>query len=172
MIDSPEAIKILIDAGFDIDTRDLAGYTTLMKTRSPEVAQLLIDAGADINAKRITFTPVHQSTDTVLMITESADIVRLLVKAGANIDAQNTIGYTALMTSESLEKIKALIDCGADTSIRNQFGYDAFETFEYLLHHIVTDEISRYLEHVQLMLAAKTDASVNDGDSVNNRQRL
>lgn len=69
MIDSPEAIKILILAGFDVDTRDLAGYTTLMKTKSPIVAQLLIDAGADVNATCITPTPAHQNTDTVLMIT-------------------------------------------------------------------------------------------------------
>ena len=169
MIDSPQAIKILIDAGFDVDTRDLAGYTTLMKTRSPEVAQLLIDAGADVNATCITPTPAQQNTDTVLMITEKAEIVRLLVKAGANIDAQNIIGDTALMNTESLEKIIALINCGADPCIENQFGWNAFNIIrEYCNDH---DAIEQYLKDIEPNYAAKLSASATKNEEIDNVQK-
>lgn len=170
MIDSPEIIKILIDAGVDVDTRDRKGYTTLMKTISAEVAQLLIDAGADVNAT-LTKRGI-QNTDTVLMITESPDVVRLLVNAGANINAQNIVGYTALMNTNSFEKIKALIECGADPYIENQFGYNAFQASRETCDDY--DAINRYLEHIELLYAAKRAASATEGDWLSNdkRQRI
>ncbi|OYY50004.1 MAG: hypothetical protein B7Y48_03975 [Methylophilales bacterium 28-44-11] len=170
MIDSPKAIKILIDAGFDIDTRDLAGYTPLMKTNSQEVAQLLIDAGADVNATCISPTPAQQNTDTVLMITESPDIVRLLVKAGANIDAQNIMGDTALMNTESLEKIIALINCGADPYIENQFGWNAFNMIrEYCTDH---DAIEYYLKEIEPRYAPKLSASATKNELGNVQKQI
>ena len=169
MIDSPEAVKILIDAGFDIDTRDLSGYTTLIKTKSPEVAQLLIDDGADVNATCISPTPAQQNTDTVLMITESPDIVRLLVKAGANIDSQNIIGCTALMNTKSLEKIKSLINCGANPYIENQFGFNAFNMFrEYCTDY---DAIEQYLKDIEPYYPAKLFAPATKNEELDNVQK-
>ena len=170
MIDSPEIIKILIDAGVDIDTRDLDGYTTLMKTKSPDVAQLLIDAGADVNATCITPTPAHQNTDTVLMITESPDIVRLLVKAGANIDSQNIIGCTALMNTYSLEKIKRLMNCGANPFIENQFGYNAFNMFREQCNDY--DAIKQYLEDIVPDYTAKLSELATKNEEVDIQQKI
>lgn len=51
---SPEVVKILIDAGADVNLHNNTGDTALMRAtvkKCPTVAGILIEAGADINAK-------------------------------------------------------------------------------------------------------------------------
>lgn len=149
MIDSPEIIKVLIDAGIDIDTRDFDGYTALMKTNSPDVAKLLIAAGADVNA--VLPNSDNVNSDNVLMVTESAEIIRILASAGADLNAQNQIGATALMVVKSLDKIKALIESGADPLIEDINGDNAFTVYR-LSHYDDSIELKAYLEKLRLSI--------------------
>ena len=60
---SAELAQALIDAGVDIEARDVAGYTPLMfaawGNQNPAVVQALIDAGVDLEARHVgVSTPV------------------------------------------------------------------------------------------------------------------
>ncbi|MBR1604047.1 MAG: ankyrin repeat domain-containing protein, partial [Synergistaceae bacterium] len=52
---NPEVIKLLIDAGADVNARNEDGKTALMAAarynQNPEVIETLVDVGADVNAR-------------------------------------------------------------------------------------------------------------------------
>ena len=51
---TPENIKVLLDAGADVDARDEFGRTVLMWAAgngTPENIKVLLDAGADLNVR-------------------------------------------------------------------------------------------------------------------------
>ena len=52
---TPEGVRALLDAGADLEARDVYGWTPLMSAarsnENAEVVQLLLDAGADLEAR-------------------------------------------------------------------------------------------------------------------------
>jgi ribosomal protein S18 acetylase RimI-like enzyme len=77
-----ELVKLLLDAGADIEAKDKYGYTALIRAASngyTEVVKLLLDAGADIEAKK-------ENGDTALIRAASnghTEVVKLLKQYGA-----------------------------------------------------------------------------------------
>jgi tankyrase len=95
-------VKILLNAGADIDARDKMGITLLMlacgkSTQSyKEIAELLINKGALINQHdRLGYTPLLLSLSG-----GSAEIAELLIEKGADVYAQTKHGDTALLLAE------------------------------------------------------------------------
>lgn len=89
--------KSLIEAGADIDAKNINGTTPLMITSCPKITKLLIEAGADVNAK-------DKNGYTALMLAaKSGNIekVNILVEAGADVNAVGFDGSTALSLSEA-----------------------------------------------------------------------
>jgi ankyrin repeat protein len=82
------AVKTFLDAGMEIDSRDAAGFTALMKAaqmRKTETAQSLLAAGANPN---ITVTTGEQQGSALSFAAENGDLrtMRVLLTAGANVD--------------------------------------------------------------------------------------
>lgn len=88
-------VKILIDAGADVNARDRTGSTTLMFAASgpfPDTVALLLDRGAQINAidGNEHFTPLMWAAAE-----GQAEVVALLLKRGADATLQDVDGDTA-----------------------------------------------------------------------------
>ena len=84
-----EIAQILVDAGSDIEARDVKHAASLLHIasllRSPETLQALLDAGADFEARLDDGgTPLHNAASS-----GSAENVQALIESGANIEARN-----------------------------------------------------------------------------------
>ena len=92
-IGSPEAVKLLLDSGADVNAKNQFEATALiLGAGNPAKARMLVEKGADVNAKsKLGRTP--------LMIAASCDgcsaTVKLLLDKGADPNAKDKDGNTA-----------------------------------------------------------------------------
>jgi len=120
------AVRLIIDAGVDIDAKDLKGNSALMLLSDipADLAvymRLLIDAGANIDAK-------NNQGETALMLASAngnRNAVVELIKAEADVNARDDKGKTVLehaFSGQQKRVIKALIKAGADVNATNNQG--------------------------------------------------
>ena len=88
LIDAKNAdeTKFIIDAGADVNARNIHGDTALMRAKTAEQTKLLIKAGANIKD-----TDIYGRT--ALMFAKSDEQTRLLVKAGSGANAGTFFKY-------------------------------------------------------------------------------
>lgn len=121
VLDKPEMLKVLCDAGLDLEVQDRQGHTALMSAlyqNKDDVAHNLIVAGADVNAKSKEaiiegYTPLH--------FAESVAMTEELIKAGADVNAAAQDGETPMM-GKSVEVLKVLHENGADLTVQDSSG--------------------------------------------------
>jgi len=115
-----EAVKEVLAAGADVNTKDRVGRTPLHSAAGEghkEVVKLLIAEGADVNAKLDGdggATPLHSAAGE-----GHKEIVELLVAEGADVNAQNGGGSTPLHEAaygDYKEIAELLITAGADVN--------------------------------------------------------
>ena len=120
----PELIKLLIEAGANVNAKENDGRTPLMCAADKghsEIVKLLIENGADVNAK-------NNYGHTSLMCAAGkghTEIVKLLIEKGANVNAKNNYGRTPLMYAADeghTETVKLLIEKGADVNAKDKDG--------------------------------------------------
>lgn len=109
-----EMAQLLIEAGADVDVRDLGGDTVLMYAVTggdhPEVVRLLLEAGAEVNAKNNKgYTALEYAC--YMAGDSTVDLVKVLLDAGADVDAKDNEGRTPLGLA----------------SVRSQYGETAVE---------------------------------------------
>lgn len=146
-MENPAAVKILIDAGADVNCVGDYGRTLLFeaiygaymseegfKTEGGihftpyhiESIKLLIASGANVNARDENGnTPLHQASMSFRGFTDLPEIIRILIAAGAKVDARNNEGATPLMRAAScnaVENAEALIAAGADVNAKDNGG--------------------------------------------------
>jgi len=95
-----------------------------------DLVKMLIDAGADINIENWSGYASSSGSTALINAARGGhlDIVRVLIKAGANIDFMGRDGDTALMIAAragNIEVAKALLDAGADVNIADRYGNTA-----------------------------------------------
>ncbi|TSA12768.1 MAG: ankyrin repeat domain-containing protein [Betaproteobacteria bacterium] len=98
---NPGLVKVLLDAGADVNAADERGWGALMKAAYnadldrgfADVVQLLIDAGADVEA------PIGYGIRPLMLAAGYGEtaVVETLLRAGADVLARNEGGLTALM---------------------------------------------------------------------------
>ena len=92
---NPELASLLIDAGVDVNAKDLDGDTALheaFRRNHVEVVRILIQAGARVDERcNCGRTPIFKASAR-----GCADGVRLLLEAGANLKLSNDAGWTPL----------------------------------------------------------------------------
>ena len=109
-------VKILIDAGADVNAKDNTGntsFTYAIREGSAEIARILIDAGADVNAKNnVGYTALLYAA-----MNGYTKIVQLLLDKGADVNATKTDGSTPLLYAAKngyTKIVQLLLDKGAD----------------------------------------------------------
>lgn len=114
-------IKVLLEAGANVNTIDQSCYTPLHWKRNVEVVELLIQSGADVNTRSFhNWTPLHLIRDI--------KTAEALIKAGANVNAVDEFNNTPLFYQDTLEVIKFLIQKGADVNIKNTVNRTPLDT--------------------------------------------
>jgi ankyrin repeat protein len=125
---SPEIVRLLLDAGVDIEARDDTGRTALFVAAScsrehTAVVQALLDAGADLNA-----LDEHERTALHEMGDGFVETVCLFIQNGADVNALDQFERTPLEMTASkgfMETVRVLIGFGADVNSANLFGHTA-----------------------------------------------
>lgn len=139
-------VRILLDAGAEINARSDYGRTALMWLDDDATEELvwdLIAAGAKINLK-------DEAGDTALILAvawSEPEVLRALVNAGAKVNAKNKEGETALMKAAAggnLECVRLLIDSGADINRKNNSGETALKLADDNEHAEVVQQLEAY----------------------------
>lgn len=123
----PQIVKLLLDAGADVNTEHRTRGTPLhiactVRNADPLIVANLIAAGADVHARRDGPPSAHALAGDIQPIHYAASagnaaIVQLLLDAGADIEAQTRNGIRPLdnaFLGHSTEVFKLLIAAGAD----------------------------------------------------------
>ncbi len=126
--ENPNVIKVLLDAGVDVNTRSRDGSTSLhwavAGNKNPKITNVLLDAGADVNARsRGGDTPLHWASSQ----NENPEIINVLLKCGAKLEVRNKWGHTPIHSAvgrwgedSNLKIIMILIDAGADVNAQGK----------------------------------------------------
>lgn len=130
-----QTVLILVEAGADIDARDMVGQTPLHLAAmfgTAEIVQAMADAGSNINAKdEKGLTPLHKTMHQQLnyftSMPRATEILLTLAEAGADVNARDNFGATPLHHAGTThfgtaETTLALIRAGADVGVRDDFG--------------------------------------------------
>jgi len=120
---SIEAMKILLDAGADVNAANDFNVTALLWcARDAAKARLLIEHGANVNVQ-------SKQGRTPLMLASirdgGSDIVALLLSKGADVKARDNRGDTALGLAAEVGDVaimRLLLAKGADVTVRNHKG--------------------------------------------------
>ena len=112
-----DIVKLLIDAGADLNAKNYFHDTPLIKAiyyGRIDIVKLLIDAGANLNAENLLMWAA---------LSCRTNIVKFLIENGVNINDRDTTGYTALMVAAKngdTNTVKFLIDAGADLNSKDK----------------------------------------------------
>lgn len=114
---SIDTVKLLVNAGADVNARDKNGWTSLRwaaKNNAADVAKLLLDAKANVDLRKGKdgWTSLMTATQH-----NSVDVAKLLIDAGADINVKDHDGWTPLICAavrNSVDVAKILLEAGAN----------------------------------------------------------
>lgn len=121
-----DIVKLLLEAGADVKSKDLYGQTALMcniEMHQGRDIDVLVEYGADINA----YDKYGRSVLMFASNSASPDVLRKLLTYNPNINWQNENGQTALfyaVSNKKVEIIDILIEAGADIDVVDKEGRD------------------------------------------------
>lgn len=120
-----EIIKLLVQAGAELDSYDSSGNTPFMfafydTTPKPAVVAYLLSLNVDTNIiNDQEYTPLILAS-----LNNHVASIKLLIEAGVNIEEKGQSNATALLLATGnncVEAVKALASAGADIETRNEF---------------------------------------------------
>ncbi len=156
-------IRMLADAGADVDAKDDLGLTPLhwasLSNRPVDVIRALVKARADVNARSNSgYAPLHSAAS------RSVDAVRALVELGADVNAQNkNNGNTPLHIASRwghADAIRVLVKAGADINVKRNDGNTPLHIASMAQSaHI---EMERYIEVIRVLLEFGADDQIKN----------
>jgi len=157
------ALRQLLDAGVEVDTRDARHRTALLAATHAdriEVARLLIERGADVNAK----DEMQDSPFLYAGAQGRLEILRMTLAAGADLKSTNRYGGTALIPAAHhghVETVRELLKTRIDVDHVNRLGWTA------LLEAIILgDGGAAHTEIVRLLVAHGARLQLADAQGV------
>ena len=168
---SEAAVKLLIEKGADVNARNSAGATLLLRTLTPSlmttetgtaeaaIVKLLLQHGADVNAADADgSTAIHRVTGHK----DDWELMVLLVTKGANVNAKTKSGdrplHTALRHGRPKDTMLAIVEHliwkGADINACNELGETAL--------HIAASANPDFLPSVSVLLENGADLDLQD----------
>ena len=114
-------IKAALEAGADVNERDVKGYTPLHHAAGAsklKCVQLLLEYGADVNSR-------DNDDRAPLMHTDSVAIAKELLAHGADVNARDRDGCTPLVFAAegcNYKRMNLYLDAGADINTRDNHG--------------------------------------------------
>ncbi|MBK7930719.1 MAG: ankyrin repeat domain-containing protein [Bryobacterales bacterium] len=122
---SPEAVKVLLEAGAPTEVRNTGEVTPLIYAATDLAkVKLLVAKGADVKAvSRQGRTALHVAAGS----TDALAIARMLLAKGADVNAADGLGQTPLICAEmsQTELIGLLVRSGADVNATSASGTTA-----------------------------------------------
>jgi hypothetical protein len=126
-----ESVRVLLDAGVDVNGKTARGGTPLMwaagsRDNTTETVQVLLEAGAAVNAKT-------SDGRTALMdaaMQGNTDAAKVLLRAGADIEEYTEEGTTPLMEAArhgNAETVQLLLENGARVNAVDREGRTALK---------------------------------------------
>ena len=110
-----ECVRILVQAGADVNIKGKSWNSALTLTYCPVCAEVLLEAGADVNATNIDgLSPLLKSIKT-----KNISCVKLLLKYGADVNATDIDGLSLLLLSiksKNIPCVKLLLKYGLDVN--------------------------------------------------------
>lgn len=151
-----EVVRVLLNAGADIEAQDDDGCTALMYAAAGkekiDIMKALLDAGADVEVEdECGYTALLTAIDE-----NNVEGVRILIAAGADVNKRTELGYRALSFAAPLNDVDAvriLLDAGADINAKDYGGQTAL-----ILAACHNDNH----EVIELLLNAGADVNVKD----------
>ncbi|OAO01561.1 hypothetical protein A8B75_14385 [Sphingomonadales bacterium EhC05] len=111
--DKVAVVKMLIQAGVNIEAKDGIGWTALQHANDaePEIVSILLAAGADVDAGSEDSSGGQVYSSSLLFLTENEDIALLAIKAGANTSLKTIRGksFEQHAKEESWSRVLELI---------------------------------------------------------------
>ena len=108
-------MKLVLEAGANVNSKDDYGKTALHYVHIADIAELLISYGADVEAR-------NKWGDTPLHYARNREIAEILITHGASVSARGENGATPLHEAMFRGVAEALVANGADIEARNSFG--------------------------------------------------
>lgn len=165
-------ITYLIENGANINEKDHLGYTALHWAIDAPIMKILIDAGADVNANDNAerATPVHRAVFVATQIAPranadealdaNAERIRALVSFGANLELTDFQGLTPLIRAawdHQYRAVDVLIASGANVNVKTSFQ-------ETPLHFAAAKDVtSFYVEQKLVTIGLLVEAGADIG---------
>lgn len=133
------AVRAMLEAGANVDARDIHDRTPLHWAADASVAWALLEAGANVDARdKYSKTPL-----LVAVIFDSPNLIRALLDGGADIEARDDTGFTPLISAtqgNNPNAVRALVEEGADVNAQLYSGhsvchFNSFAKIEILKSH-------------------------------------
>jgi ankyrin repeat protein len=100
-------VKLLVEKGADMESKDSSGRTPLWYAATKAVAQLLIEKGADVESKdEWGRTPLSIAAEN-----GQDAVIQLLIEKGADVDSKDSYGQTRA-TAFRHEGVVQLLEAG------------------------------------------------------------
>ena len=162
---SLEIVRRILEAGADVNARDVTENTALLEyALDEEVTKLLIDYGADVNARGMIFGPA--------LLGANLEVTKILLEAGADVNLKSRDDEsTALIRAAERRKpevVTILLEAGAEINARDKYGKTALFA---VLNGYEYNQYEENIPVIKLLLNAGADVNIKGCDTYGREDR-